>query len=407
MINITVNITNNPVPSQIAVYFDNVRDRDNCVLKVSAKIGSAGQHSSRPKDLEVSQDYCGWMSLHFPSEGIINMFAALYILIQSIEIVKSAAEGANLPIQLIATPRSNARIRIRQLRIFGQEVALSDSKKGTISAAYFLHEQTLKVFRELTIRVLQPNTKVLPDGKLSEQVSEVDISPELRQHVVGILFSLDDGISATQTKVCEHMLGELKRECLHMELCRGSGEVYVDMYCFEVLSMINSLAHSNVGKRFLLAHNKAIEDLVSALHLASARCQRLVLGILNCILPDMNPGQIFDGTSISIPYSGPIWRILFVLAHAIEMQLRLRGLRRADQVENRAHDAIKDVKDIWTCKPESLDNVQGIRLLIEKLLCAPIWGIHVKVFVIKNFNMNLLMISQGCYNYVSQVLDLA
>ena len=96
----------------------------------------------------------------------------------------------------------------------------------------------------------------------------------------------------------------------------------------------------------------------------------------------MNPGQIFDATSISISYSGPIWRLFFVLAHAIEMQLRLRGLRRADQVENRAYDAIKDAKDVWTCKPESFDNVPGIRRLIETLLCAPIWGIHVKVFEI-------------------------
>ena len=71
VINITVNIVNNPVPSQIAVYVDNIRDRDNRVLKISSKLGSSGSLLSTPKVLEVSQEFCGWMSLRFPSEGII------------------------------------------------------------------------------------------------------------------------------------------------------------------------------------------------------------------------------------------------------------------------------------------------------------------------------------------------
>lgn len=49
-----------------------------------------------------------------------------------------------------------------------------------------------------------------------------------------------------------------------------------DVYCFELLSMVEALSGSPVGRRYLVQQYSLIQDLFSLLHTASPRIQRQV-----------------------------------------------------------------------------------------------------------------------------------
>ena len=67
-----------------------------------------------------------------------------------------------------------------------------------------------------------------------------------------------------------------------------------DTHCFQMLSMLLSLSGSAVGRQHLSGQRRLVADLLSLLHVGSARCQRQVVSLLRRVLPEMAPAALAE-----------------------------------------------------------------------------------------------------------------
>lgn len=203
-------------------------------------------------------------------------------------------------------------LRLRQVRVLG-EVEGESTKMSRQHSALTIQQrncesETLRVFRLITGQVFgkllqqqfvdtdsqhAANTEndIGPNG-----LRETDDSNDLKEHMVGILFSRSK-LSHLQKQVVIHIVQAIRKEALHVRdewellLCSppnaptaglsasfGNGDMMkqADAYCFEMLSMVLALSGSSVGKAYLSQQHGLLRDVLSLLHIGSARVQRQV-----------------------------------------------------------------------------------------------------------------------------------
>lgn len=150
----------------------------------------------------------------------------------------------------------------------------------------------LQVFGKLIQGEKQQQTE--PPDRVNEDVED---SNDLREHMVGILFSRSN-LTHLQKQVCTHIVQAIRKETIRMReewetlLCaptpansllsdNSDQQKATDTYCFEMLSMVLALSGSSVGQYYLSHQSGLLKDLLSLLHTGSARVQRQVRSRLN------------------------------------------------------------------------------------------------------------------------------
>lgn len=217
-------------------------------------------------------------------------------------------------------------LRVRQIRVLG-EVEGESLKVGKQLSAQTIQQrnceaETLKVFRLITSQVSAcslPRASLFPaagmllanvncalqvfgkliQGEKQQQTEpteganeDVEDSNDLREHMVGILFSRSN-LTHLQKQVCTHIVQAIRKETVRMReewetllfsptpanslLSDNSDQQKAtDTYCFEMLSMVLALSGSSVGQYYLSHQIGLLKDLLSLLHTGSARVQRQV-----------------------------------------------------------------------------------------------------------------------------------
>lgn len=129
-------------------------------------------------------------------------------------------------------------------------------------------------------------------------------SNDLREHMVGILFSRSSKLSHLQRQVCSHIVQAIRVEasrvreewevllCSNTSMAQASTEIPSDAYCFEMLSMVLALSGSAIGRNYLSTQNGLLLDLFTLLHTGSARVQRQVVSLLRRVLPEIEPASL-------------------------------------------------------------------------------------------------------------------
>lgn len=143
---------------------------------------------------------------------------------------------------------------------------------------------------------------------------ELEDSHDLREHMVGILFSRSK-LTHLQKQVCTHIVQAIRKESIRLReewetlLCSPTPANSLlsdnsdlpkaaDTYCFEMLSMVLALSGSAVGRNYLSHQYGLLKDLLSLLHTGSARVQRQVTSLLRRILPEIKPETLANVVSV-------------------------------------------------------------------------------------------------------------
>ncbi|CAH1132864.1 unnamed protein product [Ceutorhynchus assimilis] len=203
-------------------------------------------------------------------------------------------------------------VRLRQIRILGK-VEGEILKVGKLYSAGTIQQrncesETLRVFRLITAQVfgkliqgefLNNENNLSP----SEAMEPLEESNDLREHMVGILFSRSK-LTHLQKQVIVHIVQAIRKETERVRdewetnLCtasvvssNSSSNVAKtsDTYCFEMLSMVLALSGSSVGRAYLSHQGGLLGDLLTLLHTGSARVQRQVTSLLRRMLPEITP----------------------------------------------------------------------------------------------------------------------
>ncbi|XP_022651457.1 E3 ubiquitin-protein ligase rpm-1-like isoform X3 [Varroa destructor] len=255
----------------VAIHIDNTRDVQNRVGHVSFKVGDESSLTIVRTE-EVSNTFAGWVGVE--TSG------------------KNAAGARVVRVELKGLDQS---LRIRQLKVLDKPGPIPDSK-GITTPEVIQHgnceAETLKVFRILTSQVFG---KLISGGATTS--SSTDGSTDLKEHMVGILFSRSN-LTQLQRQVCAHIVATIKKETQRvrddweLSLSSSSASQLVpqsDAYCFEMLSMVLALSGSSVGRAYLAQQAGLLRDLFSLLHTGSARVQRQVTSLLRRVLPEVSP----------------------------------------------------------------------------------------------------------------------
>lgn len=248
-------------------------------------------------------------------------------------------------------------LRVRQLRILGVAPvstlnrAARSHRSGhsnvpihpAVLQQRACEAETLRVFRLITSQVFgklilgegSPPASRLADSGTSLTASDTmeppEESNELREHMVGILFSRSK-LTHLQKQVIVHIVQAIRKESYRIRdewettfettlLSPSSDNAQTlsptnnktvetpigdkntggtntssidspkasDTYCFEMLSMVLALSGSSVGRAYLSHQYGLIRDLLSLLHTGSARVQRQVTALIRRILPEISP----------------------------------------------------------------------------------------------------------------------
>ncbi|XP_011315230.1 E3 ubiquitin-protein ligase MYCBP2 isoform X2 [Fopius arisanus] len=254
------------------------------------------------------------------------------VKLRSVEIESRSAGWINCPI-------TNARhniiglefkgpdnsLRIRQIRVLGEIDGESLRVGRQLSSSTIQQRnceaETLKVFRLITSQVfgkliqgdhqqqqqlLQQQQQQQEQGETSND--ELEDSHDLREHMVGILFSRSK-LTHLQKQVCAHIVQAIRKESARLReewenllcsptpinsLMSDSSDIQKasDTYCFEMLSMVLALSGSSVGRNYLSHQYGLLRDLLSLLHTGSPRVQRQVTSLLRRILPEIKPESL-------------------------------------------------------------------------------------------------------------------
>lgn len=146
-------------------------------------------------------------------------------------------------------------------------------------------------------------------SKINESavISSSTESLDLREHMVGILFSRSK-LSHLQKQIIVHIVHAIQKEALrsreeweHNVMFSADNETDFeenlkinDTYCFEMLSMVLALSGSAVGRSYLSHQHGLLKDLFSLLHTGSDRVQRQVTALIRRILPEISPETLCE-----------------------------------------------------------------------------------------------------------------
>ncbi|VVC32964.1 Zinc finger, RING-type,Zinc finger, RING/FYVE/PHD-type,APC10/DOC domain,Galactose-binding [Cinara cedri] len=322
---ITIQCTNmSSNPKAFYVHFDNCRDLNNKISMVVFSSGQTVEQLNKIQTFEVENRFSGWLGvfIHDDTHRVL-----------CIEI-----RGAD------------PCVRVRQIKVLGTVSGESLAYGRQYSYSTIQHRQceneTLKVFRSITFQVFGK----LIQGKLSSMDSSVEESKDLKEHMVGILFS-QSKLTHLQKQVCTHIVDAIRKEaaamreeweksvCTNDTVANNGNVTPTDSYCFEMLSMVSALSGSNVGRSYLADQHDLLLNLFSLLHTGSARVQRQVTLLLKRVLPEVSPGKLATltgarlpptGFSIASPQSGSqkaglLDHFLGVVAKSLILQVKMKG----------------------------------------------------------------------------------
>ncbi|XP_076446720.1 E3 ubiquitin-protein ligase MYCBP2-like isoform X7 [Babylonia areolata] len=287
----TLNIvcSNKANPSVIYIHIDNSRDLANKVNNVSVSTGTTTEDMKKIRSMDVEARFAGWLNCAIPAE-----------------------RRRHIHIELKGPDQS---LRVRQIKVLGtvdDEAGVMPVKKTSLQIQQDNCEsETLKVFRILTSQVFGRLITTGENGDKKDGGQAMDVDNDLKEHMVSILFSRNK-LSHLQKQVCAHIVDGIRKEAARVrEEWDNSGghppfedgrDRASDGFCFELLSMVEALSGSPVGRRYLAQQYSLIQDLFSLLHTASPRIQRQIVAIFRRVLPDVKPPVLANLLSVpSLP----------------------------------------------------------------------------------------------------------
>nr|XP_022909947.1 E3 ubiquitin-protein ligase MYCBP2 isoform X2 [Onthophagus taurus] len=279
-------------PKMVCVHVDNVRDLNYKIGSIYFHSGQSAEDFHKLKAVDVDMSLVGsWITCSIP--------------VSDHSVIKIELKGVD------------NTVRLRQICVLG-EIDSEPIKIGKQYSATTIQQrnceaETLRVFRLITSQVfgkliLGDQDQNNPDSgsvSASESLDPLEESNDLREHMVGILFSRSK-LTHLQKQVIVHIVYAIKKETLkakedwEMMLCSITGDSASselsqdptkssDTYCFEMLSMVLALSGSAVGRTYLSQQGGLLSDLLSLLHIGSARVQRQVTSLLRRMLPEIPP----------------------------------------------------------------------------------------------------------------------
>ncbi|RXG67212.1 Transmembrane protein [Armadillidium vulgare] len=291
----------------------------NKVSSVVFKCGSCAEDIAIIHQLDVETRYAGWVHTYLTEKQVTSSVYA----------------------ELRGPDQS---VRVRQIRVMGFDP--SGGERGVVTQRGFKHcspitlqhrmceQETLRVFRLITSQVFgrllmkkeqqhdqeqQPQQQQqqnlpeegeeegAPQSPIEAVLEDADHNNDLREHMVGILFSRSK-LNHLQKQVCSHIVQAIKKEAKRArdeweaDLLNGAAlqavtpatpeeghQTLPDTYCFEMLSMVLALSGSPVGRAHLAHQESLLKHLLSLLHTGSARVQRQVVSLFRRMLLDITP----------------------------------------------------------------------------------------------------------------------
>ncbi|XP_063987126.1 E3 ubiquitin-protein ligase MYCBP2 isoform X2 [Diachasmimorpha longicaudata] len=281
-------------PRIIYIHIDNCRDLAHKVSSVTFQSGLNIDEMVKLRSVEIESRSAGWINCHISNtrHNIIGL----------------EFKGPD------------NSLRIRQIRVLGEidgeSLRIGKQLSSTTIQQRNCEAETLKVFRLITSQVFgkliqgdnqqQQQQQQQPQMEPAETSNdELEDSHDLREHMVGILFSRSK-LTHLQKQVCAHIVQAIRKETTRLReewenlLCSptpinsllsdsSDTQKPSDTYCFEMLSMVLALSGSSVGRNYLSYQWGLLRDLFSLLHTGSARVQRQVTSLLRRILPEIKP----------------------------------------------------------------------------------------------------------------------
>ncbi|XP_055618511.1 E3 ubiquitin-protein ligase highwire isoform X2 [Toxorhynchites rutilus septentrionalis] len=294
VIELTMNRTNYHCKI-ICVHIDNSRDIGSKVSSILIYGGSSFGETSLMKTIEVDPLACRWISAPISDDECTHY--------------RLDFRGPE------------ATLRVRQIKLLGytaEDKAAQFKHNLKVTSASLIQQknceaETLRVFRLLTGQVFGKlilesgnygGANALSSSKINESavVSSSTESLDLREHMVGILFSRSK-LSHLQKQIIVHIVHAIQKEAVrsreeweHNVMFSADNETDFeenlklnDTYCFEMLSMVLALSGSAVGRSYLSHQHGLLKDLFSLLHTGSDRVQRQVTALIRRILPEISP----------------------------------------------------------------------------------------------------------------------
>ncbi|XP_060843295.1 E3 ubiquitin-protein ligase MYCBP2 isoform X2 [Rhopalosiphum padi] len=341
-------------PKALYIHFDNCRDLNNKISTVVFSSGQTTEQLNKIQTIDVDTRFSGWLGV--------------YIQDHSHKVLCIEVRGGD------------TSVRVRQVKVLGTVSGDSLPYGRQYNYSTIQHRQceneTLKVFRSITFQVFGK----LIQGKETSMDSSVEESKDLKEHMVGILFS-QSKLTHLQKQVCTHIVDAIQKEAVIMReeweksVCKtdttsNNGMVTpTDSYCFEMLSMVSALSGSNAGRSYLANQYDLLSNLLSLLHTGSARVQRQVTLLFKRVLPEVSPSAFASltgsrlpstGFSIASPPSknyqvGLLDSFLSVIAKALILQVKVKGANGSKVVNSlklRDVDLDED-ESLWFLKGDS------------------------------------------------------
>ncbi|XP_053398701.1 E3 ubiquitin-protein ligase MYCBP2-like isoform X4 [Mercenaria mercenaria] len=285
---ITITCQGQANPRIIYVHIDNTRDLGSKVSNITFNAGPAVEDMKKVFQCEVDTRHIGWINCPIPEEDC--------------KCIQLSMRGPD------------HSLRVRQVKVLGDKIDLPVKKSAAQIQQMNCEAETLKVFRLLTSQVFGRLIDKLDSKKTPDTWDQQDSEPDLKEHMVGILFSRSGKLSHLQKQVCSHIVQGIKKETVRVRdeweaslLLKGGAQQDIksnDMFCFELVSMVTALTGSGVGRAYLAQQYGLLQDLFSLLHTASPRVQRQVLSVLRRVLPDVKPQTLAN--ILSVPSLPPV-----------------------------------------------------------------------------------------------------
>ena len=242
----------------ICVHIDNTRDIGNKVSSLVIACGLTVDNVNPVRQVELDHRHVGWVSA--------------WLANSSARFVRVELHGPD------------NSVRVRQLKLLAECSVDKLHVNDDMIEQRECEIETLSVFRLLTSLVFGRLVSV-DDGADRDLVAADDV--DLKEHMVGILFSHTGELTRLQRQVCSHIVRSIQQETGRVKSMMSVS----DAYCFELLSLLLALSGSAVGRRYVAQQQGLIEDLITLLHTASARVQRQVVLLLRRTLLDITPSS--------------------------------------------------------------------------------------------------------------------
>nr|CAB3264102.1 E3 ubiquitin-protein ligase MYCBP2 [Phallusia mammillata] len=303
----------------IYVHVDNTRDVQKKVMSVSFWSMSEEDDWKKIVVKELNVQFAGWVQFSVPADaskfkielrGPDNGLRVRQIKVLGYNQVEGPKLMSQLSAKLLQSQTCEAELlkvfKLLTAEVFGQLLSEETSSTATNSASTPTSgELPADVVKPLKDDVLIPSTSATP-------ASPRDVDPNLREHMVGILFSRSK-LTTLQKKVFEHTVQAIHNETSHIRktwefsidttvsVALAPRTIDMDSYCFELLSMILALTGSDVGRHYVAQQSVLIEDMISLLHTGSPRIQRQVTLLLRRILSEVTPARLASILEARVP----------------------------------------------------------------------------------------------------------